>query len=50
MPGLRSTGHEPEFPRRLTLERVTGNTEFFGRQRSETSRALAADHCAGAWG
>ncbi len=29
MPGLRLTGHEPEFPRRLTLERVTGNAEFW---------------------
>jgi hypothetical protein len=29
MPGLRLTGHEPEFPRRLTLERVAGNTEFW---------------------
>ena len=29
MPGLRRTGHEPEFPQRLTLERVAGNTEFW---------------------
>jgi len=28
MPGLQLTGHEPEFPQRLTLERVAGNTEF----------------------
>lgn len=29
MPGLQLTGHEPEFPQRLTLERVAGNTEFW---------------------
>lgn len=50
MPRLRLTGHEPEFLRQFTLERIAGITEFFGRQRSETSRALAVEHCAGGSG
>jgi hypothetical protein len=41
MPGLRLTGHEPEFPRRLTLERVTGNAELWPAALGKHTRALA---------
>ena len=38
MPGLRLTGHEPEFPRQFTLERIAGVTEFL----ADSARKLRA--------
>jgi len=38
MPGLRLTGHEPEFPRQFTLERIAGITEFL----ADSARKLRA--------
>jgi len=39
MPGLRLTGHEPEFPRQFTLERIAGITEFL----ADSARKLRAE-------
>lgn len=38
-PGHQLTGHEPDFPRRLTLERIAGNAEH-GQQRIRSILAL----------
>ena len=40
--GHQFTGHEPDIPRQFTLERITGDAEFWSAALQKHTRALTA--------